>query len=63
MEFKEELLGRICRLYGITNLKREISYLENQNANEETAYENLIYFALIFLKGNAFSLSVLPTII
>jgi hypothetical protein len=48
MEFKEELLGRICRLCGITDLKREISYLENLNANEKTAYKNLINIAPIF---------------
>jgi hypothetical protein len=41
MEFKEELLGRICRLCGITDLKREISYLKNLNGNEETAYKNM----------------------
>jgi hypothetical protein len=54
LEFKEKLLGRICRLCGFTKLKREISYLENLNANEETAYKNVINFALNFLKGNAF---------
>jgi hypothetical protein len=32
-------------------LKREISYLENLNANEETTDNNLINFALIFWKG------------
>ena len=48
LEFKEKLLGRICRLCGFTKLKREISYLENLNKSEETAYENLINFALIF---------------
>jgi hypothetical protein len=34
-------------------LKREISYMENVNANEEITYKYLINFALIFLKRNA----------
>jgi hypothetical protein len=55
LEFWEECLGRICRLNGFINLKREISYLENVNvnANEETTHKNLINFAPILLKRNA----------
>jgi hypothetical protein len=62
LEFKEELLGRICGLCEFINLKRGISYLENLNANEETTYNNLINFAVIFLKEMHFSTSFLPTI-
>ena len=51
--FKEDVLGGVCCSCVFTKLKREISYLENLNTNEGTAYKNVINFALIFLKGNA----------